>query len=157
MPAAAALAVLGELRETSSCTGADLDGVAELARPQQLCADTIGQQRCAAMLSTGVFSCATEFCSGAECPMASQCDSTCGFCSRGIAGAGNGAGHRRALQGDGGNGAATRCDPASFAALATTVTADCCDDAAGSCGGGVATSCDAKCGTTYVPFFRNCR
>ena len=144
MPAVAALAVLSELRATGSCTGADLDGVAELARPQLLCADTLGQPRCAAMLSTGMFSCAAEFCSGGGCPMASQCDSTCGFC---------GSGHRRALQGD----SATRCDPATFAAEATVVTADCCDDAAGTCGGGVATSCDAKCATTYVPFFESCR
>ena len=155
MPAVTALATLGELRATGSCTGADLDGVAELARPQQLCADTLGQPRCAAMLSTGMFSCATDFCS--RCSMTSQCDTTCGFCGGGTAAPSAGSGHRRALQGDGSDGGATTCDPASFAARATVVTADCCDDAAGSCGGGVATSCDAKCGTTYVPFFRSCR
>ena len=102
MPAVTALAALAELRATGSCTGADLDGVAELARPQHqiLCADTLGQPRCAAMLATGMFSCATDFCS--RCSMTSQCDTTCGFSGGGTAGTSTGSGHRRALQGDGG-------------------------------------------------------
>eukprot|EP01052_Picozoa_sp_SAG31_P012499 SAG31_NODE_733_length_12491_cov_7.073112_4_plen_112_part_00 len=86
--------------------------------------------------------------------MAGKCDATCLFCGGGggdSAPAGGDGGHRRTQ-----DNAVGACNPAEFATEAAAVTADCCGDPHDSCAGGVASVCDSKCATSYVPFYARC-
>ena len=150
MPPTEAITALAALRNAGNCAAnaVALDGVAEVAVGARSCTDALDPTQCGAMLATGVFSCAADFCVGPGCTMARQCDATCKICG---GDGGVSSGHRRALQ------QSTVCDPAEFATEAAAVTADCCDDAGDDCSGGVAASCDALCATSYVDFFARCQ
>ena len=134
MTCAADFAATGRMAGLCDRTCAFCDGP---AGPPPPCDDQ--RDGCSGTIATGFVSCESDFCP--TCPMESQCDKTCGFCTDD--------GHHHRLQ------AALQCDLQNFQANSDLVSEKCCDDGV-SCGGGVPTTCDAKCALTFVPFYDQC-
>jgi hypothetical protein len=127
---------LSRLEGEGRCPSGMMEGVASTAVPEARCADA----RANCDILVAAMSCATDMCP--SCPLAAQCDKTCGFCS-----SRSGGGHR--LQDiDGG-----QCSPGEFADESALVTAACCDD--DGCAG-VPDECDARCAVPFVSFYDRC-
>ena len=143
--------VIAELKtmEDSGC-GLASDGVGEtsVVVGDQNCVDT-GDDALCSLVNLGVLSCSVDFC--ADCPHASACDETCGFCTPGDAPP-DGGGHRRAQI----NIADTSCDATDFPTRTAQVNTDCCDETNDHCAAGVPTTCDVKCAMTYLAYYSEC-
>eukprot|EP01052_Picozoa_sp_SAG31_P033851 SAG31_NODE_3880_length_3789_cov_8.522764_1_plen_662_part_00 len=127
--------------DRGNCTEADVDGAGEraaVAAVQHQCHDSRAQCH-QAIVDTGAFTCAQDFCP--TCELRGQCNSTCGYCARH---------NRRALQERRG----AQCDLKTFADRADEINHACCDH--DNCPNGVPTTCDAKCAIVYDRFFNNC-
>ena len=148
MPTTTVIKGLAQLRESGECAshGISLNGLAEqsvgpVPPPPPPCTETMGSLMCSRAISSGVFSCAIDYCEA--CSGKGQCDTTCAFCTA--------APPSPPAPPD------TNCDIDSFQARSRRVTADCCDEPGHACVGGVASACDAKCATSYVEFFEQCQ
>ena len=146
--------------------GADLDGIGDTEVKAGGCIDRMTGGRCGLSIASGIFSCEHDFCDTVypPCPMAGQCEQSCGFCP--VQGEDAGSGHRlllsrlvellrrRQLQ----IGSQMVCDPATFSEQVGAVDAACCDTG-GACDGtsGVPHSCDAKCAIVYRSFYTRCQ
>eukprot|EP01043_Picozoa_sp_COSAG02_P029541 COSAG02_NODE_1842_length_10700_cov_148.785869_5_plen_631_part_00 len=154
------IGMLETLQDQGKCPQTVLDGIGATEVQDATCTDVWTGERCEMSIASGVFQCATDFCNtvptqSAPCVVAGQCDRTCRFCGED--------GHRRLelmlakleehrrLQL--GN---VQCDPATFAAEASSVQTACCDDDGSSCANGVPTTCDAKCAVAFNGFFTRC-
>ena len=141
IPAVDIVGELSRLQDEEGCA-VQTDGVAETSVSSSsdgsACGDDTSSDRCNSLLGMG-FSCDRDFCP--TCTHASECDTTCGFCSTGDI---DQSGHRRAQI----NLDAT-CTTATLATRVEQVNQACCDN--GACeatttfSSGVPTRCDARC------------
>ena len=148
MPTTTVIKGLAQLQESGECAshGISLNGLAEqsvgpVPPPPPPCTETMGSAMCSRAISSGVFSCAIDYCEA--CSGKGQCDTTCAFCTA--------APPSPPAPPD------TNCDIDSFQARSRRVTADCCDEPGHACVDGIASACDAKCATSYVEFFEQCQ
>ena len=166
IPSPVLLDELKTMQEEGRCPGADLDGIGETEVKAGGCIDRMTGGRCGLSIASGIFSCEHDFCDTVypPCPMAGQCEQSCGFCPG--QGEDAGSGHRlllsklaellrrRQLQ----IGSQMVCDPATFSEQVGAVDTACCDTG-GACDGtgGVPDSCDAKCAIVYRSFYTRCQ
>eukprot|EP01051_Picozoa_sp_SAG22_P000026 SAG22_NODE_1_length_62449_cov_158.689270_26_plen_872_part_00 len=156
LPTDALVSDLADLVEAGACSADSLDGVAATGIKAATCEDSWNHD-CAMLIEAGAFTCSADFCNTAvpACPIAGQCDSTCGFCPN------TGGGHRRQLIAEkhGQNQQFERrraqnlvqCLPWYFEEQLTAV-GQACDTPEGS----VPTECDAKCAVVFDDFWVRC-